>query len=112
MPKPAAPPHTAPPPEPTAAPRFEQKGWGPGLGQDLDEGDKITVTAGAERYTPVLNNGFDVGPVSVTVTLRQGEGIDEFFLRAHRFLDVAFEAEFALKRRQFWARLNESKSQG
>lgn len=67
------------------------------------------MTAGKEHYTPQPGNGFEVGPVSVEVTLRMGEGVDEFFLRAHRTLDIAFEAEFDLKRRQFWARLAESK---
>lgn len=93
------------------SPTFDSPGWGPGLGQDLDEGDRVVLSSGRERYEVVPGNpgsGFEVGPVSVSVKLRSGEGVRDLFMRGHRVLDAAFEAEFALKRMQFWDRLGEA----
>lgn len=105
VPQPSKPAYVAPT---TKAPRFEQKGWGPGLGQDLDAGDVLTVTLGEEHYMPIKYHGFKVGPIAVQVRMREGEGIDDLLLRAHRVLDVMFEAEFDLKRKQFWERVAEA----
>ncbi len=86
-------------------PKFNEKKWGPGLDQDLDEGDSFTITHGKEVFSPVRFHVYEVGPISVTVTLRNGEGLDEAYARARRFLEIAFIAEFQLKQRDFFARL-------
>jgi hypothetical protein len=89
-------------------PTGQQRGWGPGLGQDLDEGDALTVTLGKELFSPVRYHSFEVGPITVTIKVRSGEASDDAFMRAHRILDVMFEAEFDLKRKQFAERMVES----
>lgn len=75
---------------------------------NLDIGDAVTITLGKETFFPEKYNGFDVGPLSATVRLRAGETLDELWLRAHRVLDVMFEAEFELKNRQWRPRLGEA----
>lgn len=96
-------------PEPTPEKiKFTNNGWGPGLGQMLDVGDKFTFTRGAETYTPVSYFPYTVGPFSVTITLREGEGLDEFCLRAQRFLNTVFEAEFEIQSKQWVERMGDS----
>lgn len=91
--------------------KIEQDGWGPGLGQMLDPGDTFTFTKGAETYCPVPYFPFTVGPFSVTIKLRSGEGLEEFVGRAQRFLATIFEAEFELQKKQWVERMAESGDQ-
>lgn len=70
---------------------------GRAFAQGLRTGDTFTLTSGAETY-PVGGGGqFTVGPLSATVTLRQGEIPEEVYKRARVMVEVMFEAEFALK---------------
>lgn len=92
-------------PTPDAMPKFNEQKWGPGIDQDLDEGDSFTITHGKEVFSPIRFHVYEVGPVSVTCTLRKGEGLDEAYARARRFLEIAFHAEFELKQRDYFARL-------
>ncbi len=99
--------------EPTggsATPRFFGIGEGVRVSFDrsIDEGDAVTFTLGKEVYWPHRSAGYEVGPFSVTVRLRKGESPEDLAKRAHHFLDVLFEAEFELKRKQFRERLGES----
>lgn len=89
-------------------PKLEQQGWGPGLGQNFDAGDKFTFTFGAESFSPVAYNSFTVGPFSATVTVRKGEGVEDVYLRAYQILQQIFEVEFKLKRKQYFQHLGES----
>ncbi len=89
-------------------PKFDQQGWGPGLGQNLDPGDKLTITLGQESFAPVAYNSFTVGPYSTTVTVRKGEGVEDAYLRAYQILSQIFEVEFKLKRKQYFQHLGES----
>ena len=68
---------------------------------DLDPGDELGVTLGAETFRPVKYNAFSVGPISVRVRVRQGEKAADAYARARRMAEVAFEAEFELKRQGF-----------
>jgi hypothetical protein len=78
----------------------------------LDEGDVITVTHGAETYQLGPFASFTTGPVSLSITIRKGEAIDQAYARAHRVLDVAFEAEFELKRHQYFQRAEAARELG
>lgn len=88
--------------------RMNSEGWGPGLGLNVDPGDKLTFTIGAETYAPVPYNTFTVGPFSATVTVRKGEDLAETYMRAYRFLATVFEAELVLKKKHFWDRMAEA----
>jgi len=77
-----------------------------------DPGDVITVTRGAERYCPVKYNGFDVGPVSVTVTVREGESHAEAYMRATATCDVLMQVEFDIKLKEFRDRLEKGRAAG
>lgn len=95
--------------KPTPPPiHMEQQGWGPGLGQNLDPGDKFTFTMGHESYSPVPYNSYSVGPFSVVITIRKGEGLEDAYLRAYQFLAQVFQIDFEIKRKQFFQRLGES----
>lgn len=89
-------------------PKADQKGWAANLGGNLDPGDKLTVTLGAETFAPVAYNSFTVGPFSTTVTVREGEGVEDAYMRAHHILSQLFEVEFKLKRKQYFQHLGES----
>ena len=58
----------------------------------------MSVTLGSETFSPVKYNTFSVGPITVRVKVRQGEGAADAYARARRMAEVAFEAEFELKR--------------
>lgn len=88
-------------------PKFKE-GWGPGLDEDLHEGDSFTVTHGKEVFTPIKFHTYEVGPLSVSVTIRKGESVTDAYTRARRFLETAFQAEFELKKRDYFARMDQS----
>lgn len=74
-----------------------------------DPGDFVTVTIGKESFCPVKYNGFDVGPIAVSVTVREGETHAGAYRRARLAASVLFEAEFDLRVEEFRRHLEESR---
>lgn len=72
---------------------------------ELDAGDTVDATIGKETFYPIKFNGFDVGPIRVTTTVREGETGDDAFLRARGSAEAMFLAEFDLKLRDYFKRL-------
>lgn len=73
----------------------------------LDTGDAISVTWGAEKYAPRQYMNFDVGPISATTHLRQGESAEEAHERVWKWLEAQARKEFIAKRNQFLINLQE-----
>lgn len=46
----------------------------------------ITVAIGEQKFSPVDYNTFCVGPFSATITVKQGEDLDEAISEAHAIL--------------------------
>ncbi len=73
----------------------------------LNIGDAITITLGAETFSPVKYFTFTVGPISGTTIVMPGESSDEAYLRLSSNLLAMFECEFATKCEQFLDRLRD-----
>jgi hypothetical protein len=88
-----------------AATRSEKvAGLAPGPAGDvlrMSAGDTLTVTMGKELIFPVKFNGFEVGPLSTTVTVRDGETPAHAYDRARGVLEQLYAAEFDLQLAQF-----------
>lgn len=84
------------------------EGWGPGLGLNADPGDKFTFTIGQETFSPIPYHTFVVGPFMAQLTLRKGEDLAMLAKRAYLYLAVVFEADFEIKKNQFWKRVAEA----
>jgi len=69
------------------------------------ERESVTVTWGKETFRPCQFMAFDVGPFSVTVSVRRGETIREAAGRAMVELDAIAEEEFSRKTAEFLARV-------
>src|SRR5690349_15140793 len=61
-------------------------GWADDV-RNTDAGDSITVTIGKEILYPVKFNGVEVGPLSMTVRIRQGETAGKAYERARVVLE-------------------------
>jgi len=72
---------------------------------ELGAGATITVTIGKEVFWPVKHNGFEVGPISVAITVGTGESARDAYVRARTVAATMFEAEFELRRVQFFNHL-------
>lgn len=70
-------------------------------------GDRFTVTAGQEKFSPVKYHSFDVGPVTFETTVGPGEDAAAAYARASSVAHAMFEAEFQLKRADYWRRLGQ-----
>lgn len=77
----------------------------------LDEGDVLTVTMGKEVIYPVKYNGFEVGPLSMTVTVRKGETAASAYDRARGVLEQLYETELDLQLKQFVEHLDKARAQ-
>lgn len=67
-------------------------------------GDSLTITMGKEVYYPGGSqkfNGFEVGPMSITVTIRAGESAAQAWVRGRSVLEHLFEAELDLRISEF-----------
>lgn len=73
----------------------------------LAGGDTFTVTTGQETYYPVKYNGYTVGPVSHTTSVRAGESAEDAWMRASLVCELLFEAEFQVKTELYFKRLRE-----
>lgn len=71
----------------------------------LGPGDVVTVTKGKEVFFPVKFNGFDVGPLSATTVIREGEDSGEAYSRARSSLEVLFRVEYELAAKEYFERL-------
>lgn len=92
-----------------AAARELRPKMGP-MPNQLNPGDVLTFTAGREQFMfgdPEASMGFEVGPITVTVTVQPGEEAGQAYGRAATVAYQAFETEFQLKRGQYRARLAE-----
>ncbi len=70
-------------------------------------GDVFTVTVGEEKFFPVKFQGFTVGPVAYTTALGPGEDAASAYARASAVAHAMFEAEFQMKRVDYWRRLGQ-----
>ena len=78
----------------------------------LGEGDQLLVTIGKETYYPggaQKFNGFEVGPMSVTVTIRKNETAAQAWVRGRSVLENLFEAELVLRIDEFVAHLDQAR---
>lgn len=75
---------------------------------DLRPGERLTVRLGAELFSPVKYNTFEVGGFAAEVIVREDETGEDAFLRAYRLLARLDEAEFALAWDRFKGRLRET----
>ncbi len=74
---------------------------------EMDPGDRITLTLGEETYTPGSGGSFTVGPIQLSVTVREGENNDDAYLRAYYAASLMFEHQLEFKKREFFARTKE-----
>lgn len=65
------------------------------------DGAAVTVTIGKTNLCPVKYNGFDVGPLSMTVKVGRTETPVEAYQRARLVLTELYEAEFSLRLQDF-----------
>lgn len=65
------------------------------------EGDTITLTKGREVLQPFSYNVFEVGPIALTVHIREGESFADAYVRASVALEELFEAEFEIRLKSF-----------
>lgn len=65
------------------------------------DGASVTVTIGKTNLCPVKYNGFDVGPLSMTVKVGRTETPVEAYQRARLVLTELYEAEFSLRLQDF-----------
>ena len=65
------------------------------------DGASITVTIGKTNLCPVKYNGFDVGPLSMTVKVGRMETPVQAYQRARLLLTELYEAEFSLRLQDF-----------
>lgn len=63
---------------------------------DFGPGDQLGITIGAELYSPVKYNTFEIGPFSATVVVRPGETGADAAARCYRVLLELNEAEFQI----------------
>lgn len=63
---------------------------------EFHPGDQLSITIGAEKYSPVKYRSFDVGPFSATVVVRPDETGADAAMRCYRVLLELNEAEFQI----------------
>lgn len=76
----------------------------------LEAGAEVTVTWGKEYFQLIQFNGFDVGPISLTTRVREGETVGQAVARAAAALETAAQAEYQRKSRGHVARLRDLKA--
>ncbi len=84
----------------------------------LDPGDLVEVTIGHEEFTPGIGGSFTVGPITVKTVVRPGdaslgkkrETAQEAYTRARSEASIMFEAEYQIKRKEFFDRVKEVNS--
>lgn len=71
------------------------------LQQAVSAGDTMTVTMGRTTLSPEKYNTFDIGPLSMTVSVRQDETAAQAYTRARAALEHLYEAEVELRTAEF-----------
>jgi hypothetical protein len=79
---------------------------------DEDGFEELTVTWGREHVQAVQFCGFDVGPFSLTVRLRDGESVESAYERAQARLSKVAEVEFSRKLREHLDRVRRAAQAG
>ena len=75
-------------------------------------GDQLLVTLGKEVYYPggaQKFNGFEVGPMSITVSVRKNESAAQAWVRGRTVLEQLFEAELVLRIDEFVEHLDKAR---
>lgn len=75
----------------------------------VDAGDLLTVTMGKETFFPEKFNGFDVGPLTVSVTIRNGESAAKAWVRARSVLEQLYFAEFDLRVQEYMEHIGKAR---
>ena len=70
--------------------------------------DTITVTYGAQKFSPVQYQLFDVGPFSMTTTVKPDETPEQAYARAYAFLAGCAKAAFATAKVEFLQRVRDA----
>lgn len=76
--------------------------------EGLQAGDRLGVSIGKETYFPIKFNGFDVGPVSIETTVREGESGADAYLRVRGAAEAIFQAEYEVKVKDYFDRLRKT----
>lgn len=63
---------------------------------EIYPGESVSITIGAEMYSPVKYHNFEIGPFSATVIVRPGETGADAVQRCYRILLELNEAEFQI----------------
>jgi hypothetical protein len=117
-------PYVEPPPRPapakvvagyaephTVATGRENAGGTPDSDEDvlvLEVGDSLTVTIGCETFCPVKFHPYQVGPLSTTVRVREGETGFDAYLRARGFLAKLVQVEFEVHTKEMFGRIRQA----
>lgn len=75
----------------------------------VDAGDSIEVTIGRSIIYPVKFNGLEVGPLTMSVRVRQGETPGQAWSRARSVLEELYQAELDLRLKEFVDNLDEAR---
>lgn len=78
------------------------------MNDDRSGGVQVVVTLGAEKFSPVQYQNFDVGPFSVTLTTRPGETVQEAMKRGLAMLYEVQREDFKVRSEGFLQRLREA----
>lgn len=68
------------------------------LAQGLRPGDSLTLSSGREVFPMPDGGSFEVGPVTATVLMREGDTAVGVYKRARGLVEVLFQADFAMKK--------------
>ena len=71
----------------------------------VDEGDSVEISIGKSVLWPIKFNGFEVGPITLSVRVRKGETIADAYSRARLSAAVLFQAEYDIKLLEFEGQL-------
>jgi hypothetical protein len=74
----------------------------------LGAGDTLTVTIGSETFCPVKYHPYVVGPLSVSVRVREGESGFDAYQRAREFLTKLVQVEFEVRTKEMFGRIRQA----
>lgn len=81
---------------------------GVGIADDDGEWETLTVTWGAEKFSPVQYQNFDVGPLAVTIAREPGLSVEDAHARAMTRLRELVQVQFEEQLRDFLARVKQA----
>ncbi len=71
-------------------------------------GDRVTVTFGAQKFSPVQYHVLDIGPFSMETTVQKGETDEQAMERAYRSLAETARQAFKREMPPFLERVKEA----